>query len=50
MNLQREGNRTRSYALTLGLENLSNKFYREHFQFAPARGFSFTFGTVIRFF
>jgi outer membrane receptor protein involved in Fe transport len=50
MNLQREGNRTRSYALTLGLENLSNKFYREHFQFAPARGFSFTYGTVIRFF
>ena len=30
--------------LTFALENLTNEFYREHFQFAPARGRSFTVG------
>lgn len=36
--------------LTVGLENLGNKFYREQFQFAPARGRSFTLGINVRFF
>jgi hemoglobin/transferrin/lactoferrin receptor protein len=36
--------------VTLGLENLGNKFYREHFQFAPSRGRSFTLGLNVRFF
>ena len=31
-------------ALTFAVENLSNTFYREQFQFAPARGRSFTIG------
>ncbi len=31
-------------ALTFAVENLTNRFYREHFQFAPARGRSFTIG------
>jgi outer membrane receptor protein involved in Fe transport len=31
-------------ALTVGIENLTNKYYREHFQFAPARGRSLTIG------
>ena len=31
-------------ALTFAVENLTNRFYREHFQFAPARGRSFTVG------
>jgi outer membrane receptor protein involved in Fe transport len=31
-------------ALTFALENLTDVFYREHFQFAPARGRSFTIG------
>ncbi|MEP7117607.1 MAG: TonB-dependent receptor [Acidobacteriota bacterium] len=30
--------------LTFALENLADKYYREHFQFAPARGRSFTVG------
>jgi outer membrane receptor protein involved in Fe transport len=30
--------------LTFAVENLTNKYYREHFQFAPARGRSFTIG------
>jgi outer membrane receptor protein involved in Fe transport len=47
INVQRERSRT---SFTLGLENLGNKFYREQFQFAPARGRSLTIGTVIRFF
>lgn len=46
-NLQRERNR---FSFTVGLENLGNKFYREQFQFAPARGRSFTVGTVVRFY
>jgi hemoglobin/transferrin/lactoferrin receptor protein len=34
--------------LSLNLENLSNEFYREQFQFAPARGRSFTIGLHLR--
>lgn len=30
--------------LTFAIENLTNAYYREHFQFAPARGRSFTVG------
>jgi outer membrane receptor protein involved in Fe transport len=30
--------------LTFAVENLANKYYREQFQFAPARGRSFTVG------
>jgi outer membrane receptor protein involved in Fe transport len=29
-------------AVTFAIENLTDKFYREQFQFAPARGRSFT--------
>ncbi len=31
-------------SLTFAIENLTDKYYREHFQFAPARGRSFTVG------
>jgi outer membrane receptor protein involved in Fe transport len=31
-------------ALVFAVENLANRYYREHFQFAPARGRSFTIG------
>jgi outer membrane receptor protein involved in Fe transport len=30
--------------LTFAIENLANRYYREHFQFAPSRGRSFTVG------
>jgi outer membrane receptor protein involved in Fe transport len=30
--------------LTFAVENLTDAYYREHFQFAPARGRSFTIG------
>ena len=30
--------------LTLAVENLTDRYYREHFQFAPARGRTFTIG------
>ncbi|OFW22188.1 MAG: hypothetical protein A3H97_04835 [Acidobacteria bacterium RIFCSPLOWO2_02_FULL_65_29] len=30
--------------LNFAMENLTNEFYREHFQFAPARGRTFTIG------
>ena len=30
--------------LTFAVENLANTYYREHFQFAPSRGRSFTVG------
>ena len=33
--------------LTLAIENLGDRFYREHFQFAPARGRSVTLGLSI---
>jgi len=35
---------SQSIGLSVGVENLANKFYREQFQFAPARGRSVTFG------
>ncbi|MFN0110748.1 MAG: TonB-dependent receptor [Blastocatellia bacterium] len=47
INFQREGASRVSF--TFGLENIGNQFYREQFQFAPARGFSLTTGTVVRF-
>jgi len=31
-------------SLNFAIENLANKYYREHFQFAPSRGRSFTIG------
>ena len=31
-------------SLNFAIENLANKYYREHFQFAPSRGRSFTVG------
>jgi hemoglobin/transferrin/lactoferrin receptor protein len=34
--------------LFLNLDNLTNEFYREQFQFAPARGRSFTIGLHLR--
>lgn len=34
-------------ALTFAVENLANTYYREHFQFAPSRGRSFTLGLSI---
>jgi outer membrane receptor protein involved in Fe transport len=30
--------------LTFAIENLANTYYREHFQFAPSRGRTFTVG------
>jgi len=33
--------------LTFAVENLTNRYYREHFQFAPARGRSFTLGLTL---
>jgi hemoglobin/transferrin/lactoferrin receptor protein len=36
--------------LSLGIENLGNKYYREQFQFAPARGRSLTVGIHIHSF
>ena len=44
VNLSRQRNRV---GLTLAIENLTNEYYREHFQFAPARGRSFTVGLSI---
>ena len=41
VNLGRDRNRL---GLTFAIENLTDKFYREQFQFAPARGRSFTVG------
>ncbi len=38
----------KSVGLTVNVENLTNKFYREQFQFAPARGRSITVGLRIR--
>ncbi len=37
----------RSVGVSAGVENLANTFYREQFQFAPARGRSVTFGLRI---
>jgi outer membrane receptor protein involved in Fe transport len=33
--------------LTFAIENLTNRYYREQFQFAPARGRSFTVGISV---
>jgi outer membrane receptor protein involved in Fe transport len=33
--------------LTFAIENLADAYYREHFQFAPARGRSFTVGVTV---
>jgi len=41
LNLSRGRDRA---GLTFAVENLTNAYYREHFQFAPARGRSFTIG------
>ena len=38
----------RTVGITVNVENLGNKFYREHFQFAPARGRSLTIGLRVR--
>ena len=38
----------KSFGLTINMENLGNKFYREQFQFAPARGRSITVGLRVR--
>lgn len=52
-NVQRVGwgiNLTRGrdrLGLTFAVENLANKYYREHFQFAPSRGRSFTAGVSV---
>ena len=42
----RRGQKT--LGLTATVENLTNLFYREQFQFAPARGRTFTFGLRVR--
>jgi outer membrane receptor protein involved in Fe transport len=34
-------------ALTFAIENLADRYYREHFQFAPSRGRSFTVGVSV---
>ena len=34
-------------AVTFAIENLADTFYREHFQFAPSRGRSFTVGLAV---
>lgn len=47
VNVERKGS---SLSVTLALENLGNKFYREQFQFAPARGRSLTIGVNMRIF
>ncbi len=44
VNLSRNRDRL---GLTFAVENLTNKYYREHFQFAPARGRSFTIGLSV---
>lgn len=36
--------------ITVGVENIFNRFYSEQFVFAPARGRSFVVGTNLRFF
>ena len=43
VNLSR-GHARERVGLTFAVENLGNTYYREHFQFAPARGRSFTVG------
>jgi outer membrane receptor protein involved in Fe transport len=45
LNLARERGRL---GLTVAIENLSDRFYREHFQFAPARGRSLVAALTVR--
>lgn len=45
INFRQQGGRL---GLVFALENLTDRFYREQFQFAPARGRSFTFGVNVR--
>jgi outer membrane receptor protein involved in Fe transport len=44
VNLSRRRDRL---GLTFAIENLANRYYREHFQFAPSRGRSFTVGLSV---
>ena len=44
VNLSRRRDRV---GVTFAIENLTNTYYREHFQFAPSRGRSFTVGLSI---
>jgi outer membrane receptor protein involved in Fe transport len=44
-NIRQGGNRL---GVTFAVENLTDRFYREQFQFAPARGRSFTMGIHVR--
>jgi hemoglobin/transferrin/lactoferrin receptor protein len=44
VNLSQRRNRV---GVTFAVENLTNAYYREHFQFAPSRGRSFTVGLSI---
>jgi len=46
VNLTRSRGRDR-LGLTFAVENLGDTYYREHFQFAPARGRSFTVGLTV---
>ena len=39
---------SRSVGVSLNLENLGNRFYREQFQFSPARGRTVTIGLRVR--
>ena len=41
VNLSRARDRV---GVTFAIENLANTYYRDHFQFAPSRGRSFTVG------
>jgi hypothetical protein len=45
VNLRRDDGRV---GLTFALENIGDRFYREQFQFAPARGCAFTVGLHVR--
>jgi hemoglobin/transferrin/lactoferrin receptor protein len=45
VNLRRDEGRV---GVTFAIENLGDTFYRDHFQFAPARGRSFTVGLHVR--
>jgi outer membrane receptor protein involved in Fe transport len=45
VNLRRDDGRV---GLTFALENIGDRFYREQFQFAPARGRAFTVGLHVR--
>jgi outer membrane receptor protein involved in Fe transport len=46
LNLSRQRQRER-VGVTFAIENLGDKYYREQFQFAPARGRSFTVGLSV---